>query len=195
MFAAGPERRRLLEAFTESCGWARDLGCGTIMSPADPGRGDRAQAVDSIRAVGDIAAKHGVRLAIEFNCLAEQFNSLDRMRDVLSAAGHPHCGLLFDTYHFDRSGGTARALDTLAAEELVYVQFSDVPKSGSAPGQMLDRLPPGHGRVPFADIFHRLAGRYDGYLSYEAPNPELWKLPADRVAREALEATRAVLKA
>ncbi len=194
MFASGPERRRILDAMTESCRWAHELGCATVMSPADPGKGDRARAIDSLREMGDIAAKQGVRVAIEFNCLAEQFNGLERMRDALSAAGHPHCGLLFDTYHFDRSGGTPEAVDRLSREELVYVQFSDVPKAGSAPGQMLDRLPPGQVRVPFADIFRRLAGRYDGYISYEAPNPELWKLSADGVAREALEATRAVLR-
>jgi sugar phosphate isomerase/epimerase len=193
MFATGPERRRLLDAMAESCRWAHDLGCGTVMSPADPGTGDRARAIDSLREMGDIAAKHAVRVAIEFNCLAEQFNSLERMRDVLGAAGHPHCGLLFDTYHFDRSGGKPEAVEGVSRAELVYVQFSDVPRAGSAPGQMLDRLPPGRGRVPFADIFRRLSGRYDGYLSYEAPNPELWKLPPDRAAREALDATRAVL--
>ncbi len=194
MFGTGPERRRVVDAMTESCRWAHELGCTTVMSPADPGRGDRTRAIDSLREMGDIAATHGVRVAIEFNCLAEQFNSLERMRDVLNAAAHPHCGLLFDTYHFDRSGGRPEAVDGLSREELVYVQFSDVPKAGSAPGQMLDRLPPGRGRVPFAEIFRRLSGRYDGYISYEAPNPELWKLPADRVAREALDATRSILK-
>ena len=30
-------------------------------------------------------------------------------------------------------------------------------------------------------------------MSYEAPNPAAWARPADDVAREALEATRAVL--
>lgn len=34
-----------------------------------------------------------------------------------------------------------------------------------------------------------------GYLSYEAPNPEQWSRPAQAVAREGVEATRAVLAA
>ena len=34
---------------------------------------------------------------------------------------------------------------------------------------------------------------YSGYLSYEAPNPEHWSRPAQAVAREGLEAMRAVL--
>jgi len=35
---------------------------------------------------------------------------------------------------------------------------------------------------------------YTGYASYEAPNPAAWKRPAEDVAREALAATRAVLR-
>ena len=36
-----------------------------------------------------------------------------------------------------------------ARAEIVYVQFSDVPRSGLMPGQTLDRLPAGRGGVPF----------------------------------------------
>jgi sugar phosphate isomerase/epimerase len=57
-----------------------------------------------------------------------------------------------------------------------------------------DRLQPGQGIVPFAEIFKVLEEKaYPGYLSYEAPNPSAWaREPAD-VAREALLATRALL--
>ncbi len=194
MFAEGAERKRLLQVFAESCQYAAELQCRTVMSPVDPGRGDLQRAVASIREVGDIAAQHGVQLALEFNSVAEQFNNLERMRDVLAQAGHPHCGLLLDTYHFGRSGGDPRALEDLAPEEITYFQYSDVPKDGLQPGKTLDRLPPGKGSVPFREIFKRLAEkRYGGYLSYEAPNPAAWARNPEEVAREALEATRTFL--
>ncbi len=194
MFAEGAERKRLLQAFAESCQYAAKLQCGTVMSPVDPGRGDVQRAVTSIREVGAIAAQHGVQLALEFNSVAEQFNNLERMREVLAQAGHPHCGLLLDTYHFRRSGGDPRALEDLAPEEIAYFQYSDVPKDGLQPGKTLDRLPPGQGSVPFREIFKRLAeNRYGGYLSYEAPNPSAWARNPEEVAREALLATRTLL--
>lgn len=196
MFAEGAERHRLLQTFAESCRWAAELTCRTVMSPVDRGRGDPGRAASSIREVGDIAARHGVRLALEFNSQAEQFNALDRVREVVARAGHPHCGLLVDSYHLQRSGGDPQALRDLAAGEVVYVQYSDVPRDGLKPGVTTDRLPPGKGIVPFAKFFQILGEKgYRGYLSYEAPNPSTWARDPEEVAREALLATRSLLPA
>jgi len=195
MWADGAERARLLGVFDEQCARAAALGSDTVMSPVDKTRGDVGRAAQSVREVGDIAARHGVRLAIEFNSQAEQINSLEPMREILGKAAHERCGLLLDSYHIERSGVSLRALEDVSASEIAYVQYSDVPRSGTVPGQVLDRLPPGRGRVPFKDFFALMAAKgYAGFLSYEAPNTEAWKRPALDVAREALEATRGVLK-
>jgi 4-hydroxyphenylpyruvate dioxygenase len=195
MFAEGPERRRLLRVFAEQCARAVALGCPTLMSPSDLGRGDLGRAAASVREVGDIAARHGLRLAIEFMCQAEQFNTLARARELIARADHPACGILVDTYHWQRSGGDVRALDDVGRGEIVYVQYSDVPPR-IEPGNLRDRLPPGQGVVPFVELFERLAKTgYTGWLSYEAPNPAAWARDAEAVAREAIEATRAVLPA
>ena len=194
MWTDGAERTRLLGVFDEQCARAAALGCDTVMSPVDKTRGDAARAAQSVREVGDIAARHGVRLAVEFNSQAEQINALAPMREILAKAGHQHCGLLLDTYHIERSGLSLRALDDVSPSEIAYVQYSDVPRTGTVPGQVLDRLPPGRGRVPFKEFFALMAAKsYGGFLSYEAPNPEAWKRPALDVAREALAASRAVL--
>ncbi len=194
MWAEGDERRRLLSVFDEQCGRAAALGCATVMSPVDKGRGDVRRAAASVREVGDVAATHGVRLAVEFNSQAEQLNTLEAIREVLTTAAHPRCGLLLDTYHLWRSGAEVRDVETVPLDEVAYVQFSDVPRSGLVPGQVLNRLPPGAGVVPFKEFFAALAAKgYEGFLSYEAPNPAAWARPADAVAREALEATRSFL--
>jgi sugar phosphate isomerase/epimerase len=193
LFAEGEERVRLLEAFAESCRWAVALGCATVMSPVDPGRGSLDQAVASVREVGGIAARHDVRLALEFNSVAQQFNSLERVRELTTRAAHPRCGILLDTYHLGRSGATMQAIRALSPEEIAYVQYSDVPRAGLQPGVTTDRLPPGRGMYPFPDFFHLLEEKgYTGYLSYEAPNPTAWSASAEEVAREALRATRHV---
>ena len=164
------------------------------MSASDRGRGDLREASASVRAVGDIAARHGVRVAVEFNSQAEQFNGLAPMRELLALAAHPRCGLLLDAYHLTRSGGTPADVDDVAGSEIVYVQYSDVPRTGLVPGAATDRLPPGAGAVPFREFFAKVAAKgYAAYASYEAPNPKTWARPPADVCREALAATRSVL--
>jgi len=194
MYAEGPERRRLLDAFAESCGWAASLGCRTVMSPVDRGRGDPGRARDSVREVGELAAARDVTLALEFNSQVEQWSRLEALRELLAAADHPHVRLLLDSYHLERSGTPPAALAVVALEEIGYVQYSDVPRQGLEPGKATDRLPPGQGSVPFPEFFAELARKgYAGYASYEAPNPAAWARPPAEVAREALLATRACL--
>lgn len=194
MWARGAERARLHRVFAEQCERARALDAITVMSPVDRGRGDLEEAAASVREVADIAARHGVTLAVEFNSQADQLNTLESLRELMARAAHPSCGLLLDTYHLGRSGADLRAIEDVAAREIAYVQYSDVPRTGLERGKALDRLPPGKGRVPFKEIFSVLAAKgYTGYLSYEAPNPSAWARPAEEVAREALAATLAVL--
>lgn len=194
MWTRGDERKRLLGVFDEQCARAAALGSATVMSPCDRGRGDLREAAASVREVGDIAARHGVRLAVEYNSQAEQFNTLAPMRELLALAAHPRCGLLLDAYHLVRSGGKPGDVDDVAPAEIAYVQFSDVPRAGLVPGAATDRLPPGAGAVPFREFFAKVAAKgYAGYASYEAPNPAGWARPPADVCREALAATRAVL--
>jgi sugar phosphate isomerase/epimerase len=194
MWARGAERTRLLEVFDEQCTRAAALGCATVMSASDRGRGDVREAADNVRAVGDIAARHGVRVAVEYNSQAEQMNSLAPMRELLALAAHPQCGLLLDAYHLIRSGGKPADVDDVPGKDIVYVQYSDVPRSGLVPGQATDRLPPGAGAVPFPEFFARVAAKgYAGFASYEAPNPKAWARPPADVLREALSATRAAI--
>jgi sugar phosphate isomerase/epimerase len=193
MWARGPERTRLLQVFDEQCARAAALGAPCVMSPVDRDRGDLRDAAASVRDVGDIAARHGVRLALEFNSQCEQINTLDRIRELMALAGHPACGLLLDTYHLGRTGATPRIVEDVAPAEIVYVQYSDVPRTGLEPGKALDRLPPGRGSVPFKEFFQVIARKgYAGAMSYEAPNASAWARDPAEVAREALAATRAV---
>lgn len=196
MFAEGDERTRLMGAIDESCGWAAALDCPIVMSPVDFTAGSVRQAGERLREVGDIAARHGVRFALELQSPAAQFKTLASVREVVALAEHPSCGLLLDTYHIQRTTGGLRDYEDIGLNEIVYVQYSDVPDAPLPTGTPIDRLPPGRGTVPFREVFRVLATRgYTGYLSYEAPNPAAWQRPPEAVAREAAEATRALLPA
>src|SRR5262249_26182484 len=194
MWADGAEKTRLLTVFDEQARRAAAVGCITMMSPVDKGRGDVVRAAAGVREVGDIAQRYGVRLAVEFNSQCDQINTLERVREIMARASHPACGLLLDTYHLGRSGATLKAVDAVDPSEITYVQFSDPPRTGLEPGKALDRLPPGQGSYPFREFFAIIATKgYAGFASYEAPNERTWKRDPTEIAREAIAATRAVL--
>src|SRR4029453_13878247 len=62
MWTDGAERARLLAVFDEQRRGAPPRGCHTVMTPVDKARGDVARAPTGVREVGDIPARHGVRL-------------------------------------------------------------------------------------------------------------------------------------
>lgn len=197
IFATGAERDRLLAVLDLTCANAAALGCDLVMIAPGQNEGPLETAVANFRAGGEVAKRHGVRLALEFNSQHPVINRLRVGRDIVAAAKHPHCGLLLDAYHLERGGDGGRGFADVAPEEIFAFQFSDVPAGGpSGQRRPTDRLPPGQGIVRWAEVFALLAEkRFSGYLSYEAPNPLLWARPPAEVAREAVEATRALLRA
>jgi 2-keto-myo-inositol isomerase len=196
LFAHGEECRRLFDVFRLSCRNAVALGCTMLMSAPGPYSGPLAAAVANLRTGADIAAEHGLRLAIEFNSQHDVINSLAVQRELVTAAGRPNCGLLLDAYHLARSGAGGRGFADVPGEEIFVFQYSDVPADPvTGVKRPTDRLPPGMGTIAWQDVFGLLAEKgYAGYLSYEAPNPALWARPPAEVAREGLEATRRLLQ-
>jgi 2-keto-myo-inositol isomerase len=194
IFAKGEERERLFGVLEEVCSNAAALGCEVVMvAPGQNPPGTLREAAESFRRGGEIAQKHGVRLALEFNARHPVINRLEVAREILALAGHPHCGLLLDAYHLQCSGAGGRSFEDVPAKDIFSFQYSDVPPGpvGKSP---TDRLPPGKGVVPWTDLFQLLMEKdYRGYLSYEAPNPAQWSRPPEEVAREAITATRALL--
>jgi len=196
IFAKGEERTRLLKVLDETCANAVALGCDLVMiAPGQNPPGTLQDAAANFRAGGEIAKKHGVRFALEFNSQHGVINGLEAGREVVELADHPNCGLLLDAYHLERSGGGGRGFESYPAERIFAFQFSDVP-AGPPPAvrRPTDRLPPGQGKVRWREVFTLLKEKgYTGYLSYEAPNPDYWSRPPEEVARTAVEATRKLL--
>lgn len=195
IFAKGEESRRLFDVLEETCRYATALRCSMIMIAPGQNTGTVEEAARNFRRAGEVVAAHGLRIALEFNSGHDVINHLNVGRDIVSRAAHPSCGLLLDAYHMERTGSGGRAFENVPREEIFTFQFSDVPP-GPPPARLrpTDRLIPGEGRVRWKEVFGLLVEKgYDGYLSYEGPNPELWARPPAEVARQAAEATRRLL--
>ena len=196
LFETGDELKRLLGSLRYVCEKAAALDCEVIMmSPGGMGGGEAGGAVRNLKSCAEMTTGYGLKLALEFNSRHPIVNTLEAGLEIVDAVGMKNCGLLLDTYHLHRSGGGAASFRDVPVDKIVTVQFSDVPPGPpSDAGVAVDRLPPGKGVVPFVEIFGALmAKQYQGYMSYEAPNPEQWNRPAAVVASEALETVRALL--
>jgi sugar phosphate isomerase/epimerase len=196
IFARGEEKKRLLKILDETCANAVALDCDLVMiAPGQNPPGTLREGAANFRDGGEIAQAHGVRFALEFNSQHGVINRLEAGREIVALANHPNCGLLFDAYHLERSGGGGRGFEDVAPGEIFAFQYSDVPAGPpAAVKRPTDRLPPGLGKVRWREVFQLLQEKkYPGYLSYEAPNPEYWSRPPEDVAREAAVATRTLL--
>ena len=194
-FSASDDRERLFASLEEACSNAVALGCTTVMSGIGPGTAPFDEGVANVRRAGEIVARHGLRLALEYQFQHPIVRNLDILRDLIARAGQSSVGLLLDAYHLQRGGRPGRGFDEVPGSEIFYVQFSDVPDVPPNGVPPTDRLPPGKGIVRWSDLFQLLAAKgYDGYLSYEAPNPAHWARDAADVAGEGVEATRQALE-
>ena len=196
LFATGEESERLFKVFRESCENAVALGCGMLMSAPGQVNGPIPQAIDYLKRAGDIAGEYGLKLAIEYNSQHDVLNSLPVLHELIEGANRPNCGYLIDAYHFQRSGYGGASFGDLPSEKIYCFQYSDVsPNPVTGVRRPTDRLAPGKGIVKWREVLGLLAAKgYTGYLSYEAPNPDLWARSPYEVAREGVELIRALLR-
>lgn len=195
-FAAREDRERLFASLEEACEKAVTLDCATVMSGIGPGTASMEEGVANIRHAGEIVARHGLRLALEYQFQHPIVSRLDILRELIAKAGQKSVGLLLDAYHLQRGGRPDRGFEEVPGSEIFYVQYSDVPDAPPNAAPPVDRLAPGKGVVRWADLFQLLAAKdYEGWVSYEAPNPAHWAQPAVDVAREGATSTRRELEA
>jgi sugar phosphate isomerase/epimerase len=198
LFAKGEESKRLFGVLRETCKNAVALGCDMLMCAPGQIAAPISEAIVNLRTGADIVSEFSsLRLAIEFNSQHEVLNNVHALGELLAGAGRKNCGYLLDAYHLTRSGSPGRGFEDVPGEEIFVFQYSDVPPQQVAAGvkRPTDRLPPGKGTVRWREMLGLLAEKgYTGYLSYEAPNPELWARSPYEVAKEGVELTRKLLQ-
>jgi len=84
--------------------------------------------LDDFRRAGDAFSKIGTRMAIEYLPWLPEVRDLKSTRGLLDRASVEGAGVLVDTWHFTLSEDTWSELESLALEEIAYIQFDDHPK-------------------------------------------------------------------
>jgi 4-hydroxyphenylpyruvate dioxygenase len=198
LFAQGDARREsfaLLERRLELC---QTLGIATLVVAVDVGGDIDAtayeRAIVSLKQAAGLARAHGVRLALEFQGRARLCNNLHTAVSLLEHCGEANAGLCLDVFEYYIGPSKLEDLALVTRANLFHVQLSDLAGIPRELATDSDRVLPGDGDFQLQPIIgHLRTIGYDGFVSVELMNPELWRMPPDRVAEVAITALRKVL--
>jgi sugar phosphate isomerase/epimerase len=144
---------------------------------------DYEQAAASLGEAAGLAATFGVRLALEFQKSSAVCACLETALALIEKSGAANVGVCFDVFHYYTGPSKFEDLAYLSPRNLAWVQVCDLsgtPRELAGDG---DRILPGEGDFqlgPIVDQFERIG--YEGHVSLEVLNPQLWQVAADRVA-------------
>jgi D-psicose/D-tagatose/L-ribulose 3-epimerase len=172
------ERKRALERNLRALECAHAVGAEilggtlqaapTVFSGEAPTAAERGWAVESLRALAEAAEPLGVTLAVESLNHFEHYltTTAAETAALCRTVDHPHCRMLYDTFHAHIEEKDVRSAIEGCADVLAYVHLSES-----------DRSTPGSGQVAWASTFAALQSiGYDGWFTVEAfgvSHPEL----------------------
>ena len=158
------------------------------------GQVDIERAQVSLRQAGEAAARHGVRIALEFQAKNTFVNNLETAVMLVQSAENPSVGICLDLFHFFVGPSKFHDLGLLTAENLFHVQVSDVADRPRELATDADRILPGDGDFRLRPVFDHLRQiGYSGAVSLELLNPRFWNIPARQVGEIGLTALRMAL--
>lgn len=156
---------------------------------------DLRTVAERYRKLLELGDRMGVLPLLEVWGFSQNLHLLGQSVFVMIEAGHPKASLLPDVYHIYRGGSDYEGLGLLNGAAIPAMHLNDFP--GSPPRAELkdaDRVYPGDGVAPWDFLIPTLRRLNPNMaLSLELFSEELWKLPAEAVAREGLEKMQRVV--
>lgn len=177
---------------------SQELGAAEIAcvgdGPARPVPDDYVHAAERAREVGDLAESFGLIVGIEFVAGFPFLGTLATAARLVADADHHQVGVLVDTFHLWAGRSKLADFDALGETPIALVHLNDV---ADVPRETLtdaDRVLPGDGVMPLADILGRIqATGYDGYYSIELFNQALWAQDPVDAARQCFDACQCLV--
>ncbi len=192
-----PPNRSYFEITEDDCYRAADELHAQTINLAHFGGGSVSEArfIDCLGPLAARARSHGVMLTLEF--LPESsIPDLATAQRIVTAIGAANLGLMFDTWHFARTGGTLAQLAAVPKGLITGLQISDrvPPAPGTVYTPMGGRLLPGEGELPLVPWLKVILGRDPGLtVGVEVFSDELAALTPENAAGRVATTTRKVL--
>jgi sugar phosphate isomerase/epimerase len=153
--------------------------------------------LDAVGGVTDRAAARGLKIVIEF-LPGTGIPDLRTAARIVDEIGRANLGIMFDTWHFARTGLPWDDLKSLPGGMIRAVQVSDriEPPRETPYRPGADRLLPGDGELPLAEMLAAVLARSpDASIGLEVFSDDLATLSASRAASLAASALGRVLDA
>lgn len=194
----GEFRREHWDAFGRRLLQCRQLGVGTLVLAGDIAGPVDDVLLDRVRVSLDQAARQageqGIRLAFEFQAHSSFANNLETAAALVAEIGNPHLGLCLDVFHYYVGPSKFEDLVYLTGDNLFHVQLSDLAGVPRELASDADRILPGDGDFQLEPLVAHLRQiGYDGYVSVELMNPQVWRVPPRQFGEVAMTALRKIL--
>ncbi len=171
---------------------AREVGAAHAIAGPPLGPVDLAVGARRYAELLQIGREFGVRPVIEYLGFSQHMNRLEDALQILKDCGDEDGTVVLDPFHCFRGDGPMETIQQLRPEQIAISHFNDAP---AFPPRELqqdpDRVLPGEGVVDLQNWCKLLKQiGYDGWLSLELFNRQLWAADPRQVARDGLERMR-----
>jgi 4-hydroxyphenylpyruvate dioxygenase len=194
----GEARKAHWEHYAKRLEICQALGVRTIVVAGDVAGPLSEQDFERLRVslvqAAERAAEKNIRVALEFQAKATLPNNLQTAVALIAECAHPALGLCLDAFHCYTGPSKTEDLGYLSNDLLFHVQLSDLVGVSRETATDSDRILPGDGELPLEPIVDCLRHiGYDGAVSVELMNPQMWQIPALQFGEIAMTALRKVL--
>ena len=169
-----------LAPYEEGAARAESVGCGVIFTSLKREDMPMQQAADRLRQIGEAAAKHGVRVAMETH--PDLCHNGDEALATMQAVNHPNLGINFDTaniYYYNDGTSTMAELQKIQAH-VVSVHLKDTFGGFKSP----DFPVFGQGVVDFTGVYDLLGARgFQGPFTMELEGKLTYRQTEDEQAQ------------
>ena len=173
-----PQRSRTFDRAERKFDLMQEIGCDLLMvcsnvSPESLGGIDRAAA--DFHALGERAAKRGLRVGFEALAWGRHINDYRDAWEVVRRADHAAIGLVLDTFHACARKTDLKPIQAIPADRIFLVQLADAPwlDMDVLSWSRHFRCFPGQGDLPLVEFMQQLlVTGYEGEFSLEIFNDQ-----------------------
>lgn len=175
----------VLQELKQMCAWGEAIGCQTIITVPTVDLKKvtveeiHTSAVAALKEMGEIAAKHGMRISLEFlGHPAASINTFAEAWSIIQDVHRENVGITLDCFHFHGMGSRLEDLAKADGRKIFIVHLNDT--ENFPIGSLLDedRVWPGDGCIDLDGIFQTLKriGWQGEVVSLELFRPEYYQL-------------------